>query len=416
MRSSTPESAKICFFRTAGRHMAIEFHCPYCTATIRVPDQFSGKRGSCPKCATRLLVPDIVPPAQKSAAAGSVSSQPEHSSEQPPASSNVHATVPPALPEGLSPPTGPGVPPFAPATSSSSLSRSLRRKERRKKSRRLYSVGIPIICFVAFFGIVAAVFLLKTPELKGTLRGSVSQGMQIPQATFPLSGLSLTEEERQLAADAFSKESESFISPRMTCRISSTGKNLAVDIMAGDDFVWLAVNPSGDVNLMSWIRDNTAALNQARLGKIAAVGAELCRDKIRKASGSSVVFDAEQYRDAFGLNVHLNAFGFAVEGIVDRQLTPCAHEDANGTLYFAVPVDAKSLTLRGRSVFGGKPLFPGEYTVPIVATAATQTAPATEPPAETMPTADDTMDADAPNSEMSPPEDSSSVMQPGMSS
>lgn len=329
--------------------------------------------------------------------------------------------MPPALPDAFSAPVVPGVPPFAPAASTSSLSRSLRRKERRKKSRRLYSVGIPVICFVAFFGIIAAVFLLKTPELKGTLRGSVSSGMQIPQATFPFSGLTLTDEERRQAADAFAKETESFISPRMTCRISADGAKLVVDVTAGDGFVWLAVNPSGDINLMSWIRDNTAVLNQARLAKIAAVGAELCRDKIRKAGGSSVVFDAEQYRDGFGLNVHLNAFGFAVEGIVDRQLTPCAHEDANGTLYFAVPADAKALTLRGRSVSGGRPLFPGEYIVPIVATAANQAAPATEPPADAMPAeddamqaGDDAMDADATNSEMSSPENSSPGMQPGM--
>lgn len=42
--------------------MAIEFQCPYCTATIRVPDAFAGKRGSCPKCATKVLVPAIAPP------------------------------------------------------------------------------------------------------------------------------------------------------------------------------------------------------------------------------------------------------------------------------------------------------------------------------------------------------------------
>lgn len=402
--------------------MAIEFNCPYCTATIRVPDQFSGKRGSCPKCATRLLVPDVAPPAKTNAPAAPIPQQSEPGAE-PPSTQNVAGAAvppPPPVPDAVSPPVVPGVPPFVSAASSSSLSRNLRRKERRKKSRRLYSIGIPVICFAAFLMLLAGLFLLRTPELKGTLRGAVSQGMQIPAATFPLSGLALSEEERQQAASAFAKESESFISPRMTCRINATDTNLVVDVSAGDGFVWLAVNPNADVNLMSWIRDNTAALNQTRLAKIATVGAELCRDKIRKASGSSVVFDAEQYRDGFGLNVHLNAFGFAIEGIVDRQLTPCAHEDANGTLYFAVPVDAKSMTLRGRSVFGGKPLFPGEYIVPVTTSAAAaETAATNEPPGENSPDeamdADnmdaDNMNSDDPDSDMSAP----SMSQPGTS-
>jgi hypothetical protein len=39
--------------------MAIEFSCPQCTAVIRVPDAASGKKGSCPTCQTKLIVPTI---------------------------------------------------------------------------------------------------------------------------------------------------------------------------------------------------------------------------------------------------------------------------------------------------------------------------------------------------------------------
>ena len=42
--------------------MAIQFQCPYCSATIRVPDTASGKSGQCPKCQARLKIPEVTPP------------------------------------------------------------------------------------------------------------------------------------------------------------------------------------------------------------------------------------------------------------------------------------------------------------------------------------------------------------------
>ncbi len=39
--------------------MAIEFDCPLCGSVIRVPDNASGKKGSCPACHAKLLVPTI---------------------------------------------------------------------------------------------------------------------------------------------------------------------------------------------------------------------------------------------------------------------------------------------------------------------------------------------------------------------
>ncbi len=44
--------------------MAIEFHCPYCTAVIRVPDSVAGRKGRCPKCDTLLIIPTVERPAQ----------------------------------------------------------------------------------------------------------------------------------------------------------------------------------------------------------------------------------------------------------------------------------------------------------------------------------------------------------------
>lgn len=39
--------------------MAIEFSCPMCSSTIRVPDAASGKKGTCPACHSKLKVPVV---------------------------------------------------------------------------------------------------------------------------------------------------------------------------------------------------------------------------------------------------------------------------------------------------------------------------------------------------------------------
>lgn len=39
--------------------MAIEFQCPSCAATVRVPDHAAGKKGSCPSCKVKLIVPQL---------------------------------------------------------------------------------------------------------------------------------------------------------------------------------------------------------------------------------------------------------------------------------------------------------------------------------------------------------------------
>src|SRR5689334_15150582 len=39
--------------------MAIQFQCPSCEATIRVPDEAAGKKGTCPRCNEKLLVPSV---------------------------------------------------------------------------------------------------------------------------------------------------------------------------------------------------------------------------------------------------------------------------------------------------------------------------------------------------------------------
>lgn len=371
--------------------MAIEFHCPYCTATIRVPDEYAGRKGSCPKCSTKLLVPTIerpsesAPPASGSSGLGDSPSAHADSTRTPPAdevdssSTTTDRKLPSSSefvgasdsPTALPLPAEldvapPGAVPEVVAAPPSALGRSLRKRERRRKSQRIYAVAIPLACFVLFVVVIGFLTVGRPPELNGVLRASAAPLIEIPTGSVPIAELNLSADERSAVADEFSARPEVFTSSRMTCQVSAEQQTLQIHIKLTDEnFAWFAVNPTLDLNLQNWIRDNREPLNQLRRSRMTAAGTELCKDKLRKADGTPVVFDAARYRDEFGFAALVQGFGFGVEAIANQQRVFAAHEDRNGILYFALPKDTAEFTLRGRSLSTAQPLFPGEYRVAV---------------------------------------------------
>ena len=65
------------------------------------------------------------------------------------------------------------------------------------------------------------------------------------------------------------------------------------------------------------------------------------------------------------MSAHVSAFGYVVEAVTEQRRARCVHEDANGTLYFVLPVNTSQFTLRGREIDGGMSLFSGEYSVSV---------------------------------------------------
>lgn len=408
--------------------MAIEFNCPYCTAPIRVPDAFSGKRGSCPKCSTKLLVPDVAPP--QSAVASNAPTQPAESANPMPhpqaevdalsaAGNPENPDNPASLPNTIASPsqqrevlTPP--PDFAAPGNSSSLSRRLKRKQRRKKAQRIYAIGIPVVCFLLFFGVVAVVTFLGKKELNGTLRAAMAPHLDMQQEAVAVATFGLTPDEEAQTFQAFENAPESFTSAQMRCTISLQQSALAIELQPAAEFSFFSVNPSSDPVLMEWIRDNQSAINKTRLKRITETGADLCRDKIKKASGTPLAFDAETYRDGFGLSAHVGAFGFVVEAITSNKRSRCVHEDTNGTLYFILPRTTTEFTLRGRKQGNAKPLFPGEYQVLVESNSTAPGTDATESEVDAAPSEppeeDADMDADDTPKEMSSEEQSDAGM------
>ena len=258
-----------------------------------------------------------------------------------------------------------------------SVTRTWRKKQRNRKSQRIFAIAIPVVCFLLFFGVLGIVFFAIEPELAGALTGTNAGKFELPSATVSLADLGLTEQERAQTHDAFENDPEAFVSTQMTCRIRLDSSDLVTDITIGEGFALFVVNPAVNQHLSKWIRTKRMEINRQRLQQLAENGANLCRDKVAKAAGSQIVFDAQRYRDDFGLNAHVGAFGYVVEAITKQRRARCVHEDTNGTLYFVLPENTTQYTLSGRSIDGGAPLFPGEYSVS-VAGRATPTVSATD--------------------------------------
>lgn len=360
--------------------MAIEFNCPYCSAAIRVPDKHAGKRGKCPKCETQLIVPSLPMGTQFGA------SEPVPPAttviEQPTGMAPTNSQGPSSVPSGAE--TGPVfgppnadsaiIPPLPetqtdqapvlafPAAASGSVAKRLRKKSRRRGSQRLLMWLIPVVCLGAFLGVVALVTSLQKPVLAGTLKGSRAINLELPATEVSASLIKLSDDQKASAIEAFYNGPETFVSQQMSCRIGAEGNSMTVSFTPGEGFAWFSVNPRNHIALMDWIRDHQEQLNQSRLSWLSRSVTELAQDKLNKESGQPVQFAAIEYRNGVGVNAHVKAFGYVLEAYAGDRRSFGFHEDSNGTVYFALPEDTTSFTLRGRTIDGEK-VFTGEYQV-----------------------------------------------------
>ncbi|MDB5384507.1 MAG: hypothetical protein JWM11_153, partial [Planctomycetaceae bacterium] len=197
---------------------------------IRVPDASAGKKGTCPQCSEKLIVPSVAQgttatiagPAPVPASRGTtakaeaphvgmphidvtgkrsssqtgtgagvvpqldfpkVESQPEQ--KLPKLDFNKQASD--AIPELGLPPLVDDVAP--------SLAQTLATKERKKKASRKMAWAGPAVCGVALLGVLAVFYWMSQPKLDGQLDGHSISGMETHPALIPghVSGLDKAE-------------------------------------------------------------------------------------------------------------------------------------------------------------------------------------------------------------------------------
>lgn len=334
--------------------MAIEFNCPYCTATIRVPDAYAGQQGRCPKCDTKLLVP--TPPRPGSTT---------------PVGSNDSATQLPGAasrPLPLSTSSEPEFPSAGFVVSESSTVRtgpgrtSVRRRRRDRLPARILMAGVPVVGFLI---LLAAIFwsLTDALDLSGELTARRLSGAALPAVTLPWNDVDLADADRQELKEFLMSNPEVLSSRLVTCRLVGTEEGIEVRLTSGREGHWVVVTTTGNGPLAQWRKKEQPRLNPWRVKSLRETLSSWAKDKLAQSRGEPIAIDAAAVRDKIGFIAGGGILSFVTGAVVGEQLIPAAAEDKDGNLVFSLPKDATAFRIIGRTFPDGTTQFAGDYSV-----------------------------------------------------
>ena len=347
--------------------MAIEFNCPYCTATIRVPDPYAGKQGRCPKCDTRLVVPMVARPGSTAPVVSPTEATRLPATEPGPlsvAGSELHSALPTDA--------------FTIKPTSPVLATSRRRRGRRRPSRALV-IGVPVIGFLVLLGIIFYSVISGLPDLKGQLPARRLAVSSLPRVTIPWADTGLSDADRSVLKVFLQVTPETLSSQIMTCRLIGADDGIVVQFTAASGNQWIAVDTSADKPLALWLKKERPALSMRRANALSANLVSYCRDKLTQIRGGQIVIDAVLVRDGIGFLANGGPLSSVVEAVAGARLLPCAGEDEKGTLYFCLPKETQTFRILGRTFPDGSKPFTGDYTVVVPGETVTTELPEAAP-------------------------------------
>ena len=354
--------------------MAIEFNCPYCTATIRVADGYAGKQGRCPKCDTKLLIPSVPLPDQLA-----IPQLPEAKTQTVAAPGGGQSALE-AIPVLTHGGVAAGSDPISVRPVTKSVVKSRRRSARRRPSRALV-IGVPVICFLVLFGIIAFSLTGSLPQLHGELTGRSLDGLSLPQTVIPWSDISLNEDDRKILQEALTTQPESLASQVMACRLSAGEEGILVTLAAQQESQWIVVNVAAEKPLAIWRRKEGPKLNRIRLDELQTAVTQYAKDKLLKINGEQIAIDAVAVRDKVALNASCRALSYAIQAVAGPTIFRCAAEDEEGQLYFCLPKSVQVFKIEGRTLANSALGFNGDYNVTVSGETVTiESAPAADDP------------------------------------
>lgn len=351
--------------------MTIEFHCPECHAVIGVDGRAGGKKGNCPYCQVRLIIPArsgepavLVDPVVDS---GDSSIYFETATDEPADPQSADTTV------GI-PPSGPQTDPFLqvfptpnpedpilvipPATLPTVPFR------RRKRA------ALPIVPL--FFGgllLVAVVWIVFNmgSGLAGDLHAEIVDPAAIQtgligfadansdRATFDRVCQDLAEQPLELLdADNLFK-----------VIVQGTPTGLLISIEPTERGECLMVQPRENAELREYVSAHAKQFNDTRSQNLRQRATNFFRNWAAVIGQPRKEMDGlGDYRNHMLLAATVSGFGYHVALEDGSHTYPCVSVGSKGELYFIVPQGGtQTLTLRGRDVGEGIESFPGEYVI-----------------------------------------------------
>lgn len=389
--------------------MAIQFHCPYCTAPIRVPDTAAGKKGTCPKCGEKLLVPRIAaPPAPpveptETVSAGAVRSDVETIPDFP----AIEDTNVPGLP-GESPAAAPGPPgefPFAPVPSlgaSSGAAPIARALKRRKK--RGSGLLIPLMFGSVLVTAGVVIWYLQTRErpLEGTMAAVplTAMGEVLPPKFIDPTIADVPKEATRFVLEEMSDDPMQLKSSLMEIEFRGNPLGLQVTVYEGPSTELFRVDPAARPELREHVAGRARELDAFRLKDLEAAATEFFTEMEKAQRGGESLEDPVRFRDRLGLNSLMGPLGYHIVAVVGSEAYRCVYEDPDGRLYFLLPTGTQEFHLRGRPLADGIAQLTCNYTVrvatPAPSTPKAEPKPAAEEPSSNSGAMENTAEMPAP--------------------
>lgn len=348
---------------------------------IRVPDNAGGGKGKCPRCARRITVPKVstklapkqpaeddifVPPAvdepvDETDDENDVTFAAAAPDEFPTAANDQYSSDAAPTDFFSSAPRPLGQLPVEPARRSlgpGSISSQLKRKK---------SGGgwmIPIVFGLAFIGIIGWFVWqqYQTERLAGDLNAEYATTLELPTVEIDRGLFRQSPDELKSALEELEKSPVPFNSVLMQVLLGANKRSMTASISAGVQTQFYRVDLQDDPAMASYRKKHSFELEEYRIEELERAATEFVNDYQKVLDKSASKSSLNDYRNSLGLPALVRGVGLQVEAIYGQAPYRCVYEDAEGALYFLLPVGAKGFEIRGRK-YNGKVVFPGKYQV-----------------------------------------------------
>lgn len=391
--------------------MAIQFNCPYCTVTIQVPDTAAGKKGTCPQCGTKVVVPmpknaptvetatpaqpAFVPPPPGPVFAPNAAHQPVTYVPQPtmpipgylPAPGmpygfdpNQPQVAPPGnpFPAGYAPaPTYFPAPPTAVPEETSSVAKKYKQKLKRRNGPLVWG-GLVVVAIVG--AVLAFVYLkpgAKPDMMSGKLTGTRLTAGKLEPALVHREWIDgIDEETVGNVLKQMEKRTIKFRSSNDLINMTFTGtpEGIKVSAVAGPNADLIAVDLSSNKSLASWHQKNSAKLSDQCQKNVARAAKKFIQEWAKAEAARETDHSFGHFHDELGLASLTMGLGAEAVAIVGNTMHGCVAEQ-QGQLFFLLPSGTDRFELQGREHGKDNFVFPGHFVVDVEAAPIKKAAP-----------------------------------------
>ena len=383
--------------------MAIQFSCPYCTASVKVPDSASGKLGACPKCGTKVRIPKVpIPPAAASPPA-----------LVPPVGAPIVIPMPvqadlglafpdlfqPAAPAPMAPlPPAPvstdpfdfsnvaaAASPSATAPIGTTASEASRKKPAPKGKPLgtgvLFGIGVGVLALV---GVGIWQVIANQPVYEGSVVGTIVPSDKPISVPVAWSAIEVPAATQGQVIEYFKRHQTSLKNSLMEIDIAAAPQGLVVRFQTTADSILVSIDPQLVPDVKALIVANQASWGEARKKELATNAKVLCDNVAKAQLTSGRVESVSSFHDTVILNALVRGLGRHVVAVANRINCPCVFEDEAGKLYFVVPRNTTEMTVMEKSGAERVQMLPQAFRIYASLAAATSPvprAPAPEPEA-----------------------------------